>query len=571
MNTASTLSRRSFVAGTAFAAGAAAASCVAPALADEAAETTEGEAAGPQLPSFLEAPEPIADDQISETYDADVVVVGMGLAGVAAARTAAEAGLKVVSIERSSDVNARSSQFSCFNCDAAREMGIEDFDTTDLVNELMIQMGHRPDARVLKNWADNAGEAFEWYAGAVDGLVWVKPGEEQPNAEENPDLIWVANNNLYAPYDHEVDHECIFTGTLSFRPNGHLPVLKLNRDAAVATGNLTDIYDMRALQLTKDGDRVNGVIAQSIADGSYIKVNAAKAVILATGDYLNNDDMLAYYMPWIYWQKDKFSFTYMSVDLNVEKTDVGDGHRMGYWAGGNIEAGPHCAMAHGDLGKLGVAAFLQLNARGERYVNEDLTNDHFGSQIIRQPDCTIYQIFDADVAEEITHMQGGLGSKQSISEADLETIDEWTAAKGDTVEELVANLGVDETTAANMVREIARYNELCEKGHDDDFGKAPERMMALDHAPFYAIRYEIGNFEEGQNALRCLVGMSGLSSNKYGQVLNSNFDPVPGLFAVGNVQGGRFLGDYPATIAGASHSIALTYGRIAAKYIAENL
>ena len=196
MNTASTLSRRSFVAGSAFAAGAAAASCVAPVLADEAAETTEGEAAGPQLPSFLEAPEPIADDQISETYDADVVVVGMGLAGVAAARTAAEAGLKVVSIERSSDVNARSSQFSCFNCDAAREMGIEDFDTTDLVNELMIQMGHRPDARVLKNWADNAGEAFEWYAGAVDGLVWVKPGEEQPNAEENPDLIWVSNGNL---------------------------------------------------------------------------------------------------------------------------------------------------------------------------------------------------------------------------------------------------------------------------------------------------------------------------------------------------------------------------------------
>lgn len=95
--------------------------------------------------------------------------------------------------------------------------------------------------------------------------------------------------------------------------------------------------------------------------------------------------------------------------------------------------------------------------------------------------------------------------------------------------------------------------------------------MALDTPPFYAIRYELGNFEEGQNALRCLVGMSGLSSNRYGQVLDDNFDPVPGLFAAGNVQGCRFLSDYPATIAGASHSIALTYGRIAAMYIAENL
>ena len=343
MSTFAPCSRRSFVAGSAFAAAALAAT---PAFADES--TAAAEATGPQLPSFLDAPEPIDESQISATYDADVVVVGMGLAGVAAARTAAEAGLKVVSIERSSDVNARSSQFSCFNCDAARSMGIEDFDATELVNELMIQMGHRPDARVLKNWADNAGEAFEWYASAVDGLQWVKPGEQAPNAEENPDLIWVVNSNLYDLHDY--DHEKIFCGTLSFRPNGHLPVLKINRDAAVATGNLTDLYDLRALQLTKDGDRVSGVIAQSIADGSYVKANASKAVILATGDYLNNDEMLAYYMPWIYWQKDKFTFTYMSVDMNVDKTDVGDGHRMGYWAGGNIEEGPHCAMAHGDLG-----------------------------------------------------------------------------------------------------------------------------------------------------------------------------------------------------------------------------
>ena len=168
-------------------------------------------------------------------------------------------------------------------------------------------------------------------------------------------------------------------------------------------------------------------------------------------------------------------------------------------------------------------------------------------------------------------MRGGLGSKQSIDDATLASIDEWTAAQGNTVEELVANLGVDDATAQTMVSEIARYNELCERGHDDDFGKAPERMLPLDHAPFYAIRYELGSFEEGQNALRCLVGMSGLSSNKNAQVLDDNFEPVPGLFAVGNVQGCRFLGDYPATIAGASHSIALTYGRIAAKYIAENL
>lgn len=112
MSKTTVCSRRSLVAGTAVLA---AAGFVAPLMTSSAyAEETVDEGAGPSLPSFLEEPEPISDDQISETYDADVVVVGMGIAGVAAARTAAEAGLKVVSIERSSDVNARSGQIACF-------------------------------------------------------------------------------------------------------------------------------------------------------------------------------------------------------------------------------------------------------------------------------------------------------------------------------------------------------------------------------------------------------------------------------------------------------------------------
>ena len=564
----SPISRRSFVASAAGAGALAATAVIAGASPARATESASADAVdAPATPSFLNAPDPIADDAISQTYEADVVVVGLGLAGVAAARAAAEAGLTVVGIERSSTVNARSSQFAVFNSDNARAMGVEDIDTPELVNELMTQMGHRADARILKTWADNCGEAFDWYANAVDGLVWQHPGEDAPTDENT---IFVRNGNIYEPYQYGLDHEKIFSGTLSFRPNGHAPVLQANFDVAQATGNLTAIFDMRGLQLIKDGERVSGVIAQSIADGSYIKATASKAVILATGGYLHNDEMMAYYLPWIYNQKDKFQFTYMSVDLNVDKTDVGDGHRMGYWAGGNIEEGPHAAMAHGDLGKLGVDAFLQLNAHGERYINEDLTNDHFGSAIVRQPDSLIYQLFDANWAEQMPAMQAGLGTQHAASQEMIDTIDEWTAAKGDTIEELISNLGVDDEVAATMKAEIERYNELCEKGKDEDFGKAPERMFALATPPFYAIKYAVGEYAEGQNALRCLVSMSGLSTDRHARVLNKKFDVVPGLYAVGNVQGGRFLGDYPTTIAGMSHSIALTYGWLAGKYVAEN-
>lgn len=313
-------------------------------------------------------------------------MVGLGLADVSAARAAAESGLKVVAIERSSDVNARSSQFAIFNSDNARAMGIEDIDTAELVNELMTQMNHRPDFRVLKTWADNCGEAYDWYVGADPDIVWLTPGTERPTDEDQNFISAMT----FKPYVYGRDHEKVFSGTLSVGPHGHAPMLKANLEAAQATGNLTAVFDTRALQLTKDGGRVSGVVAQSIADGSYLKATASKAVILATGDYL------------------------------------GDGHRMGYWAGGHIEEGPHAAMAHGDLGRLGVDAFLQLNARGERYINEDLTNDHFGSAIVRQPEALIYQIFDANWADQLPSMQAGLGTRASANQDMIDSIDEWT-------------------------------------------------------------------------------------------------------------------------------------------------
>lgn len=147
---ASTINRRSFVAGAALA-GAAVAAPAMPVYADEASAQAVDYAA----PSFLDAPEPIADDEIAETLECDVVVCGLGIAGVAAARAAAEAGLTVIALEKCSAPSYRSSQYACFNTDNARAMGIADVDTCELVNELMVQTGHRADARVLKNWADH--------------------------------------------------------------------------------------------------------------------------------------------------------------------------------------------------------------------------------------------------------------------------------------------------------------------------------------------------------------------------------------------------------------------------------
>jgi len=568
------ISRRAFLIGTGAVGTGIAASMVgcAPKSAKEAAAAAASNSYNADgTPTFLNAPGPIDASKISKTLEADVAVIGLGVAGTSATRSAAESGLKVIAIERCVEPSAHSSQFASFNTDNARMMGIKDVSTTELVNEMMVQTGHRADFRVLKNWADHAGKAFDWYASGYDGIKWQVPGSAALNADAD---TFIANRNMYKAYDPSVDHEHIIVGTLSFSsPNkgGHKPILLANFDKAVATGNVDAHFNARARQLVKTDGRVSGVIFEDITDGTYIQVNASKGVVLATGGYVRNDELLAYYIPWIYNQKDKFSFTYPHMDANGEYSDQGDGMLMGHWVGGHIEEGPHCAMAHGDLGTLGVDAFLQLNARGERYINEDLTNDHFGSAIIRQPKTAVYQIFDANFPKQIGSMQASLGAYTTLAQSVIDSVDTWTNAKGDTIEELVANLGVDADVAQTMESEIARYNELCAKGIDTDFGKTPTRMFALENPPYYAIKFAVGEPPAGGGdtaALRCLVTMSGLSTNKEAQVLDENLNALPGLYAIGNTQGGRFLGDYPATLAGASHSIAMTYGYLVGKELA---
>ena len=179
--------------------------------------------------------------------------MGLGVAGVCAARSAAESGLKVIAVEKTSGVCGRSSQFSFFNCDKARESGIEDIDTNALVNELMTQMSHRADPSILKKWADNCGEAITWYAEGYDGIQWVPIGGEKP-ADENQ--VYTIPMGAFPEYDPTVDHERIFSGTLNFRPKGHTPVLQANFDKAVAENGLEAYFDSPARQLIRGEDAV---------------------------------------------------------------------------------------------------------------------------------------------------------------------------------------------------------------------------------------------------------------------------------------------------------------------------
>ena len=134
------------------------------ALADEAAD------AAADAPSFLVEPEL---GEITETVDADVCVVGLGIAGVAATRTLAEAGVKVVAIEKCEAPQGRSGDFGAINASCTERYEMTGLDVNEIVAELMKESGYKADARVLKAWAANSGADLDWYFGALPDLPYL--------------------------------------------------------------------------------------------------------------------------------------------------------------------------------------------------------------------------------------------------------------------------------------------------------------------------------------------------------------------------------------------------------------
>ena len=101
---------------------------------------------------------------------------------------------------------------------------------------------------------------------------------------------------------------------------------------------------------------------------------------------------------------------------------------------------------------------------------------------------------------------------------------------------------------------MERYNELAEQGRDDDFGKRADRLYPIVEPPFY------GTKMEGAFAF-CMT--HGVLADADCHALDEDHNIIPGLYVAGNTMGCRFAQDYPTTIMGASHGMAVTFGRLA--------
>jgi len=490
--------------------------------------------------SFEIEPPPIPPEEIADTFTTDVVVIGAGTSGKAAALSAAQAGAEVIQIDKHTTYRWSGGLIAAIDSKLQKKLGVK-VNKDEVIRELMRWGGNKPDQKLYRLWADHSGAVMDWLmditdAGGIKTLPyqWPRKAGFEPEKEYYPDFpVGHMHSDGKTPgLNHSLALECV-------------------QNRALELG-VEIRYHTRAVRLIRDEDgRVTGVIARN-PEGKYIQFNARRAVVLCTGDYGNNPAMVGKYCPdsaEVARKNNIYMIRNEDLRLAPEPLNVGDGHLMAMWVGAVMEPRPHAPMSHATVGPSGANAFLRVNIDGERFENEDVPAQSSANSLVRQPGKKVWQVFDGKWEKELPLMGVGLGTFSEANDMVRMQVDDMTV-KADTVEELARKMEVPVNT---FKATIDRYNELAGMGKDLDYGKRPDRLTTVDKPPFYA-----GIIEQ-----HILVILGGLITNTKLQPLDKTRKVIPGLYLAGNTVGNRFAVDYPTMCAGLSHGMAWTTGRLA--------
>jgi hypothetical protein len=518
-------------------------------------------------PGWRTPPEKVPESEITKECSADVIVVGLGNAGVPATRAAAEAGASVIGIEK-----MREAKYTVFGCDVGHvnsdflaSRGVPKVDPLVFYNEWMRRSGNRANPQLVMQFCQKSGEAFNWYT--------------EPFTREQLDSIRVEYWPLGSKFTGEISGHKFWAGTAQFPFNSVFTL----KEAMLANLELAEQrgaelhFGLDAQQLVLDGGRVVGVIAKN-DKGQYVKYQANKGVILATGDFGGNKEMCYDLLPDI-------------VDIFEEGEDFrsagrdGRGIQMGVWVGGRLEARPLPTMGgnHSILFSV-ISTFgtLWVDENGRRYCNEGFGDPVFagfpGAHLKRG---LFKVVFDSSILEDLQagppahtsfwindeatekQLKDSMAAARAAGARGHQTGRGATLYAANTFEELADYLGFKDKVKQNFLDTVKRYNELCATGRDEDFGKDAPLLNALDEPPYYAQPISSGN-----SVGFFLVTVGGLLTDECQNVLNQQKDPIPGLYATGNCCGRRFGLQYSTPVAGVSIGIALTLGREAGRVVA---
>ena len=508
--------------------------------------------------------EPITE--FAEEVDVDVVVCGAGASGVIAAVKAAEMGAKVAMLQKEPIAVSQGNCSSAIIKSGSTEGGLKKWLTFATAVNCW-----RPNRKLLEAYIERSEEALKFVCekgGITEATEWKNDKTGVTKYQDTSTVMTGVMHDGTQSFDFGEDKVEVFAPWFGPKPNNYgTLVAGILADAQEQFDNLQVYFSTPVVQLVKDAD---GAIVGCVGQGEngFIKFNA-KSVILATGAYENNATMVRRFCPDIeHFDKKVYHRT-------------GDGNILAIEAGGAMEPVAHSRVMHDfDAGLMwDEHAFLDLNMNGERFVSEEVDMAYISNVLRWQPGfvgenmdpehqetgslgwyCQIYDNNYMDYANgpvpEVV-MQRYLKEEDPSLHVSVfpELIDTFRA---DTIEELAEKLGlpVDKT-----VESFNRYNEMCEKGEDLDFGKPAKYLHKFDTAPFWGIRRHI----------RCSSITAGVLSDEFGRVTTEKGEVIKGLYAVGNL-GGQFYGapDYPFFHPGLSLGHAVTFGFIAGEHAAQN-
>lgn len=556
------LSRRGFLSGAAVA-GAAAAfvglSGCAPSDSSAGTEASDAAESGSGAVSdWLGAEPEIAEGDIAETIETEVLVVGGGTGGLFAASSAAEAGAKVLVIDKFTSGGIRN-DIGAINSRYQQETGTV-IDVQEIVREAYhYASGYIvPDLQYL--WAEKSGETVDWYG---DRLA------------EHDVTLW----HEYTTEKDHVNYKHFATGHSPDWPRDEEGEATLD-GAAVLTEYATGLgaefrYNTPMVKLVKTDDTVTGVIAEN-EDGSYLQINASKGVIVCTGGYAGNFEMLQAQQPNQYKQYGWASFI---------PGATGDGIKACIWAGAAFDENKstcsfdRCALPVGtppsgpDGGGaffwMGEQPFLKVNNRGERFTNESGVYDFIAHAASKQPDGAYITVWDSKVEEDIVRFdmhgcsrmfENDNGAPPDIPLSVVMGMNEGLMADGliqqaDTIEELAEKL---QLPVDAFKRTADRYNELFDKQVDEDYGKEPFRLSEMRTPPFYG----------AWTAAYILSTLDGILIDTNMQALDTSGNPIKGLYVVGNDSGGFYANTYFNLSTGNACGRTVTFGRLAGQIAA---
>ena len=574
----SNVTRRTFVKGAGLAAGATvAAGAAGVALADDAA----GEQGAEEDNSWLGEEPQIEDADVEEVLTADVIVVGMADSGIPAIRAAVEEGVSVLAFERCDSHTSTGGDCAVLGGTIQARYGRGDgfLDVNKIVNEHQQECCYHTKMPIFKRWADEMKDVLDWFVDASGAYISEETYADVPE-ENRGNYLYPCFYPLLETYDYESEQLPCYPTSVSFSNLYSALDGNLARAQEVAGDKLVIRYNSKAEKLIMENGRCVGVFVRNLDTGKYVKAIANNGVVLATGDYSSNKDMLRRFAPTTV--ENGIPTLWIWHDGEGNATNDGSGLKMGAWAGAQIQQW-HAPMIHhmgggagaDGRGVMGNNGWLWINRNGERFMNEDLPGQQLENQVELQPGHVAYQIFDASWPEELQYFPAAHGVACIYRDeplpdwmsatipvrtpADLQTaIDEGRCLVSDSLDGLLGQIeGMD---VENALTTIERYNELCAKGEDEDFGKNPQRLFAIENGPFYAV--------ECTQALM-LVCIGGLESDENCHTFDADRNIIPGLYVCGNMQGNRFAVEYPISMKGVSVSMALFYGYNAGKNAAK--